>query len=568
MQGIIQRLIKDRVSLIIIFIFTIVFIGLTLQNLTQQNLIGDEAVYILEGDTYLHKSDSFYNNSGSPRLLKLGTGVMLYFLPLNRDYSSYYHEISTDVYKTANFVYVQNSQFARQIIVLSRIPHLLLGILLGITLYFFTKHYFGYKTATIAIILYATNPVILAHAATANIDLGTTALIFISYALFFKYLDYKDLSNLDEYKFVMLLGIILGITQATKISAILLYGLFTVIFIVLKGFKKIHFLLVLFLVSFISLWAVYQFQIGPILRPEEDSAGILALLNVIPGVEPYDPIISQSIRMSIWPLGSYFNNFTYQLTHNFYGHTYYLLGELADTGWWYFTPAILFIKNSLILVVFSVLGTGLILLGKKISLKTKLLFLLWPILFFVWSINSRLQLGVRYLLPLFPGLIILAAYGIGHLSDKSIKAKIQPKYLVIIFILGAYIISNIRIYPNYFSYLNESFTGINPIDIVYDSDYDWGQNVYQLAEVQKQEKFFPLYFRGFGAANYEFEGIKNETDPTIAFSEKKNGYYAFSHSALVNMRRENPALFSYFYPRRPIKIIGKNIYVYNVEFTQ
>ncbi|MDQ3238949.1 MAG: glycosyltransferase family 39 protein [bacterium] len=551
---------------ITLVLFAICFTLLTSINLTQQNVIGDESVYILEGDTYLHKKDSFYNNSGSPRFLKLLTGTALFPLSLNRDYSPYYLNTITDVVASSKFIYEQNSSFSKQIITLARIPHFLIGLSLGLAIYLYSKYIFGIKVATFALVFYAFNSTILAHSATANLDIGTTAFMFFTLSFLHIYAITKFTSQKKHWSATALLGVLLGITQTTKISAVLLYLIFVIAFIVIQHKNRFAHLAAIFITSLFSIWAVYSFQIGPFLLPSEDSAGILAMVNVIPGVEAHNVWIAQTLRLPIFPAGAYLNNFTYQLTHNFYGQSYYLLGELSDKGWWYFTPAIMFIKNSIIFVTALLIGLLLIALNKKLSIHAKIILVLWPILLFAWTVNSRLQLGVRYLMPMYPSLIIVAAYAISKIKFGKIVLFGSKVYVLPILIMATYAFSNIKSYPNFFSYISEPYSGSNQLDLVYDSDYDWGQNIYKVSKFQKKHNLEPIYFRGFGGANYEKLGIINSSDPVYAFNNKLSGFYAFSHTTFINMRVENPKLYTYFYSEKPYLVIGKNIYVYKSDF--
>ena len=102
------------------------------------------------------------------------------------------------------------------------------------------------------------------------------------------------------------------------------------------------------------------------------------------------------------PLGQYWQAISFQLGHQGSGHTSYLLGMTSGDGWWYYYPIAFLVKTSLPL---------LLLLGLALSrgrFDRDELFLALPAgLFFLVSMTQNLNLGIRYLLPIYPLLIIL-----------------------------------------------------------------------------------------------------------------------------------------------------------------
>jgi hypothetical protein len=544
-----------------IIIFVIGFISLTASNLINQNLIGDEAVYIVEGDRYLHQPYSFYHNSGSPALLKIITAMPYAFVPLNRNYEPYYNEVFTNVYKVAGFTYVQNKTYAHLIIILARIPHLLISLALGISIFIFTKKYVSLSVAWVALTLYTFHTSFLAHAATANLDIGVTAFTFWALCCFYRYLH----SSQHPQRLLILSGIFLGLAQATKISAILLYPFIIGWFFISRGNKKIHNIVTLVAISAFTLWATYLFQIGPILTIEDTPAGIESVYGSIPVLKDYKNEITALLYKPVYPLGAFINNFAFQLSHSFFGHTNYIDGNFVNTGIWYYIPLAFTIKNSIIFVFASLIGLTLLFFTPQENRKLYYYAWSWIILILIWSMQSKLQLGIRYGFPMYPFLFIVAAAGMLFWINYLFKK--QYVFPITIAILCLYILSTARVGNDYFTYISEIYRGENPVDIVFDSDYDWGQNVYKVQSFQQSKNMYPLFFRPYIGGDFEFEGIQSEMDPAQALIQKQEGYYAFSHSSLVNSRLSDPTLFSYFYSKRPTYIIGRNIYVYHLSFT-
>lgn len=566
----VNRYFSRNLSLIILFVFTLIFISFTVKNLVFQNLIGDEAVYIVEGDRYIHEPYSFYRNSGSPSLLKIITAIPYAFIPLDRDYSPYYNQVFTNVYTVSNFIYTQNESYAEYIIVLARIPHLLLSLLLGYSIFLFSKRLLSLKVALIALAFYAFHATFLAHASTSNLDIGVTAFTFWALCSIYYYLHTpKDQflhinrkAKLNSTQLLVITAILLGASQATKISAILLYPFLLFWFFTTKTDKKLRDIGIIICLSLLTLWAIYLFQIGPILTADDTPAGIESIYGSIPVIKNYKTDITKLLYLPIYPLGAYLNNFTYQFSHSFFGHTNFINGVFTNQRIWYYIPLVLTIKNSIIFIISCIAGIVALIWSK--SHRTVCLFLsLWILFILIWSMQSKIQLGMRYVLPMFPMLFILAANG---LAWSASKLSFKNRNIIIVTALIIYILSTLRVGTNYFTYIGELYYGRNPVDLVFDSDYDWGQSVYALGDAQISNNMYPLYFMPYIGGDLKHEQIKNETDPVTAFYNKYNGYYAFSHSSFVNMKHKHPEIFSFFYSKRPTDIINRTIYVYEIKF--
>jgi hypothetical protein len=106
------------------------------------------------------------------------------------------------------------------------------------------------------------------------------------------------------------------------------------------------------------------------------------------------------------PFPTFFEVFFMQVKHGFVrGHPNALFGEVSEAGWWWFFLAALPLK-----LTGGGLGLGLLALAgvrgvepaTRWRLATALAF---PALLFVVLSSGRTQLGVRYLLPAWPGVI-------------------------------------------------------------------------------------------------------------------------------------------------------------------
>ena len=136
-------------------------------------------------------------------------------------------------------------------------------------------------------------------------------------------------------------------------------------------------------------------------------------------------------------------------------------------------------------------------------------------------------------------------------------------------------ISVVHAYPNFIAYFNEAAGGMdNGGRILIDSNYDWGQDLGRLAEVQKQQSLYPLAFSFFGSTVPEKLGvdctysagfgIMHDTPPVDLSTY--HGYFAISATELYGGPDYNGAHTDYreLLARQPVARAGQTILVYKL----
>jgi hypothetical protein len=181
--------------------------------------------------------------------------------------------------------------------------------------------------------------------------------------------------------------------------------------------------------------------------------------------------------------------------HNREGHVSFLLGEVRKTGWWYFYLVALAAKTTLPLLGLGLAGFAF-LTARAVRERT------WqyaaPAAFFAvilafCCIYSRINIGVRHVLVLYPLLAVAAGYALIRLWE--FRARLVGRTIVIA--LVAWQIATLgRSWPDYLPYFNELVR--HPEQVLIDSDLDWGQDMrrleHRLHELKVQK--FSFVFRG------------------------------------------------------------------------
>jgi len=153
----------------------------------------------------------------------------------------------------------------------------------------------------------------------------------------------------------------------------------------------------------------------------------------------------------------------------------YLLGQFSYTGWRdYYLVAFLLkttIPALLLLAVAVILAARGIPRERRFAIVSCALFVL---LFSIAAATSRLALGIRYVLPLYPFLyagvvLVLAALP----RPRALLAAVAALVLW-------HAAEAVAAYPGYIGYFNEVIGRRSPDEFLIDSNLDWGQDLWRL----------------------------------------------------------------------------------------
>jgi 4-amino-4-deoxy-L-arabinose transferase-like glycosyltransferase len=286
------------------------------------------------------------------------------------------------------------------------------------------------------------------------------------------------------------------------------------------------------LVACVVVWAGYRFSFG-----QPDFGGI--------------PL----------PAPEFFNGVRQLMKHNSEGHMSYLLGRFSLTGFWYYYPVALAVKTPLGFLL--LLGTGLALACRKradaqgawlpLALATGILLA---------AAFSRINIGVRHILPVYMGFsLVSAAAAVRLLREAPARKWVRYGLLAAAVWFAA---SSVASHPDYLAYYNE-FVGSEPERVLADSDLDWGQDAKRLSVRLRELGAARVAFAPFAVADFVKEhGFPPAFDLNPSYPSP--GWNAVSISAWKVARF---GLFSQhpeatFWPDRvkPTERVGKSILLY------
>jgi uncharacterized membrane protein YhdT len=203
-----------------------------------------------------------------------------------------------------------------------------------------------------------------------------------------------------------------------------------------------------------------------------------------------------------WTAGLFF---TYSTTNMRGG---FLMGEYSVLGWWYFFPLAMLFKTptaTILAGITAFVGWAVVKYGLNRTARLSglphwtLACLLIPAGIYVLSaLTTKLNIGVRHMLPLYP--LIFLGIGIGFARLLVWTPRFAGASSL--FLACGLLMECFTSYPNYLTFFNAPSGGSDGgVRLLSDSNIDWGQDLTLLAKWQEKNDTLPLYVSYFGLAD-------------------------------------------------------------------
>lgn len=549
----------------------------------RQSQIVDEGAHIFSGYSYWTKGD-FGMNPEHPPLVKLLATFPLLHMKLNvpQPLSSPPFFKFSEFLEGKQFLY---SNDADAILFRARVAVSLLSIALALVIFMATKEMFRMVPALVALVLCVFDPNLIAHGALVTTDVGMAMFLFATVYAFYLYVKKPTAKRLATA------AVLAGLTLATKHSGVLLcpiLGLLAIAEILhapavdvqkaggrAKQIARLAgALAVMAIVGVTILWTFYGF------RYQARPAG-MAMTPSLPeyvGQLEHRPTAGKVVLMAakyhLLP-----EAYLYGLTDVYNAPRYlnsFLLGNLYHHGQWFYFPAVFAIKSTLGFLLLLLLLPIAVALCSKSYWREFLFLSIPPFIYFLVAMASGFNIGVRHILPVYPFLIVLAAFVAGELIQKN-KIWAAIACALILF----HVASSIRVFPNYLTYANEMWGGpAKTYKILTNSNVDWGQQLKATKEYLDRHNVKDCWFDYFTwpFADPSYYGIPCKPLPAYlsqAFEvypppapAKVSGMVLISADELSGEGWGPDELNPYaqFWKLKPADLIGNSILVFNGNF--
>jgi len=513
-----------------------------------KSLTFDEVSHIPAGYSYLVTGD-YRMNFLHPPLTKYLAGLPLLFLNLP-DPTTFVPWDSTDDFAFGKAFISALGPRRDLVTALSRAAMIVLALMLGLGVFQWATELWGPHQGLFALLLYALEPAIIAHTQLVTPDLGVTLFIFLSVYCLWRF------SNLPSTKNLLLTGVALGCALLSKLNALLLIGLVPALLYFFSDRTRISLVArrvsMIFLVAFLTVWAGYGFETGTVLHKKDIHATARAASEGLP--QPaYRALCSMAEEIAV-PIPSYWRGLGQLL--------YYARKEKRESFWFgrhfrggslWGSMAAFCIKTPIPILVFFVFA---LLFRRKRLLSKDQLFLLLPITAFFAMAPFHISLSLKFLLPVYPFVIVFAS----QLCDT--RSLTGPRKAILGALSLWLAIGTLAVYPNYLAYFNETIGGPkNGYMYLVDSNLDWGQDLPLLKDFLTGHGIKKIKLAYFGSADPVSYGIPYET---LQPSSPTTGWIAVSATYLEGV---HVAPNAYFWLKsfEPIEKIGYSIFVYNIK---
>jgi Dolichyl-phosphate-mannose-protein mannosyltransferase len=640
-------------------------LALAERSLTAENPTVDEVVHMPAGITYWQKR-TFRLYHHNPPLVKLIAALPVVLSkpvmdPLYQMKSWSDREPSQTTF-SQTFAFLNADRYF-ELFQLARMGMPLFSVLGGLVVFAWSSRLYGPLGGLLSLTLWIFCPNILAHGRLITADVGSTVLGAGATYLFWRYLQRPSLGRAS------LAGFALGVAQLSKFSMLLLYFVWPFLWVVRlilvtsaeSWSRRIgrglgHGALVVAL-SILTINVGYLFEgVGKPLGSFEFASQ--SLTSPVPGGVRKAPATTNPLFDTIWPFaqnrfrGTILEHVPVPLPEHYVlgfdeqkiesegiplrivkarqalgagdveaaraaaastdrsvsGYTVYLNGELRQSGWWYYYLATLAYKIPE--------GTWLLVLASLVVLATSrrsregwadevALGTIPLVILFAMSFLTDINLGLRYVLAIFPYVYIQAGKLAPWVEGLVGRARVAGRGAVVA-ALGLTVLSTLLIHPHYLAYFNRVSGGPDRVPVrLIDSNLDWGQDLVALREwCRTNIPDQPIGLACFGQINPSIFTVRGDrfdwflppvkpgaAKPTFDAAnahligpakQLTPGYYAVSATILYGLnwrfydstaywheawqpswRMEDEA-YSYFRQFEPIDRIGHSIYIYKL----
>jgi len=395
----------------------------------------------------------------------------------------------------------------------------------------------GGAGATLATLFAAANPNVLAHAGIAGTDLAPAAFVAAGVYAWMRWHHEPTIAR------AALMGVVLGLGATTKFSALAFLALTIALGECLRWLSlrraddtrersvPWRSAIVAMGGAAIAIWAVYRFHVAP----------------VAPGGVPV-------------PAPEFFGGLRAFFTHGSGGHPAFLLGEVRLRGWWYYYLVVLVVKTPLPLLALAIVGSAYAIRARRTEGWTALVPLAGIVAVLVPALLSRVDLGVRIVLAIYPFLALLAARG-ATTAWRSVgtRGQVVARRVSVAMLVIGMLFSAARSWPDYLAYFNP-VAGRHPERILVDSNLDWGQDLYRLADTVRARGIDSIRVHYFGSSQLSSVGLTNAR--RLGRDERTTGWVAASETFLAGVWSDTS--LRWLARRTPVARIGPSMRLYYI----
>ena len=444
-----------------------------------------------------------------------------------------------DMYDEGRAILGEGAHY-RRMLFLARLGMLpFFGLLLGVCAAWGAR-LAGPSGAALATLFAAANPSLLAHAGIAGTDMAPAACVATATFAWMRWREHPSLLRALLFGVAMALATVAKFSALVFLAPILVLGESARLYTIRRTPDSVervsipwrHALLG-FVTAAVVVWAFYRFDVGTIWG---DRITVPAP-ELFRGVKPF-------------------------LKHATEGHPAFLLGKRSDTGWWYYYLVALAVKSPLPLLALAVVGAvASVRAARAEEGWVALVPLAGAVGVIAVAMRSHVDLGIRLILSIYPFLALLAARGTVFAWQRmGTRASIVLRRMAVAVLVVTTIAVPVRAWPDYLAYFNP-VAGAHPERVLVDSNLDWGQDLYRLADTVRARRIDSVRVHYFGSTDLRAVGLTNARH--LKRNERTTGWIAASETFLAGIWSDTA--LAWLARREPVARIGPSMRLYHIE---
>jgi hypothetical protein len=542
----------------------------------RKSLTNDEYYHIPAGYYYLTQRN-FKLNEEHPPLVKILSALPLLLIqpvtPLPTETPT--ENPITRGHETFAQFWSANSQKADAIAFWARVPMILLTLALGALIFVYAGLMFSGRAAVFAVLLFSLEPTVLAHGRVVQTDLPAA----LAYLLFFFTL--RSFLRAPGMRRALGVGCALGLALIIKFSLLMLAPLFLIAATAMlctsrrRGQKPARLALRIAAAIVVMLLVVnlaYFFRRQPL--SDSDAGWVASMSQSHSGSVMRTMQVGSVVAPTSFLFGAYI-----VWAHDQMGHSASLLGMYSNTGWWYYFPVAFALKTTFPFLLLSIAALAWALWMFRRQRDAAFLWLVIPIaIYTLVAMTTRIDIGVRHLLPVYPFLFILG----GAFLDWLLRLRARRAAMILVIVLLGWIgFEAARAYPDYLTYMNEIASKHPHWYYLSDSNVEWGEDTGALAAylcAHGETRVRAAVLGGWTSRGGCGVGLVNAFSPTAALAQTR--YVAIGASFLNGStvprdltrkdgtpvtEEQRHEFFATYRARAPEAVFGNSIYLYREQ---
>jgi len=475
----------------------------------------------------------------------------------------------------------------------ARLGNLPFLILACIVVFSWAGQLFGRNAALAALAFFSTLPPVLAHAGLATTDMAVTACLPIALFNWWRWLERPTIGR------GVLLGLTLGLAILAKFSTLLFFPAAATAMLLVSlwqtrarhenitgSFERVEVgdpsadplrehgrsttprsarrsaplrlrsMLLAIVAGFLLVWAGYRFSFETLHDAHPEARAIIDHFAARISLGEVPAGLTREWQM---PAPALILGAAIVQRHNESGHDAYLLGDYRRTGWWYYFPVALLVKTPIPFLFLLVYWFAIVLRKREVD-REAVAVSAAAVAVLAVCLTSRINIGVRHILPIYPLLSILAGRA-AILLWQRYRSALGRLAVGLLFFWQAG--TGIVAHPDYLPYFNK-LGGDHPELVLLDSNLDWGQDLIRLKKALKRWHVDELHIAYAGSADLGRHDLPRLHE--LKRYEPVTGWVAISETKLKDPGSPQDRGEAYGWLRfyNPVARVGRSILLYYI----